>query len=118
MKTNKPETAQQMDARAEFEAWITSPPYEKPVDVNPESSAWPGQYRAYEVQLAWEAYQAGRAECEELRKDAERYRWLREAHTAHPINLTICSANDWGLKPWSGDDPDAAIDAAMAGDKP
>lgn len=67
MKTNKPEAAQQMDARAEFEAWITSPPYEKPVTINPESSGWPGQYRAYEVQLAWEAYQAGRAESELLR---------------------------------------------------
>lgn len=64
MKTNKPEAAQQMDARAEFEAWITSPPYEKPVTINAESSGWPGQYRAYEVQLAWEAYQAARAESE------------------------------------------------------
>lgn len=47
--------------RAEFEAWIASPPYEKPVTINPETSGFPGQYRAYEVQLAWEAYQAGRA---------------------------------------------------------
>lgn len=118
MTTNKPEAAHLADARAEFESWITAPPYEKSVATYPDSSGWPGQYRAYEVQLAWEAYQAGRAESELLRKDAERYRWLREAHTAHPINLTICSANDWGLKPWSGDDPDTAIDAAMQGDKP
>lgn len=67
MKTNKPEAAHLADARAEFEAWITSPPYEKPVTANPDSSGWPGQYRAYEVQLAWEAYQAGRAECALLR---------------------------------------------------
>lgn len=59
--------AQQMDARAEFEAWITAPPYENPVTINPDSSAWPGQYQSYEVQLAWEAYQAGRAESTLLR---------------------------------------------------
>lgn len=47
--------------RADFEAWITSPPYEKPLGINPEASGFPGQYRAYEVQLAFEAYQAGRA---------------------------------------------------------
>lgn len=47
--------------RAAFEAWITSPPYENPVTINPESSAWPGQYQSYEVQLAWEAYRASRA---------------------------------------------------------
>lgn len=67
MTTNKPEASHLVDARAEFEAWITSPPYEKPVTTNPESSGFPGQYRAYEVQLAWEAYQAGRAECARLR---------------------------------------------------
>ena len=47
--------------RAEFEEWITSPPLEKPVHRNPESSGFPGQYRAYEVQLAWESWQASRA---------------------------------------------------------
>lgn len=45
--------------RTEFEAWIASPPYEKPLGNNSEASGFPGQYRAYEVQLAWEAYQAG-----------------------------------------------------------
>jgi len=47
--------------RAEFEEWITSTPLEKPVHRNPESSGFPGQYRAYEVQLAWESWQASRA---------------------------------------------------------
>lgn len=44
--------------RAKFEAWITSPPLEKPVHRNPESSGFPGQYWEYEVQLAWDAWQA------------------------------------------------------------
>lgn len=47
--------------RINFESWITSPPYEKPIDILKEGGSFPGQYRAYEVQLAWEAYQAGRA---------------------------------------------------------
>ncbi len=46
------------DERAKFEAWITSPPLEKPVHRNPESSGFPGQYWEYEVQLAWDAWQA------------------------------------------------------------
>lgn len=50
--------------REEFEAWITSPPLEKPVLVNPESSGFSGEYRAYEVQLAWQAWQASRAAVE------------------------------------------------------
>lgn len=46
-------------ARLSFEAWITSPPYQKCVARNSSDemkSAWPGQYRTYEVQLAWEAW--------------------------------------------------------------
>lgn len=61
--------------REEFEAWITSAPLEKPVHRNPESNIWPGQYKSYEVQLAWEAWQASRAalmtyhRCSEHRKE-------------------------------------------------
>lgn len=29
--------------------------------------------------VEWEAYEALQAECEELRKDAERYRWLKKS---------------------------------------
>ena len=45
--------------RSAFEAWITDPPMEKDVARNStddRKSAWPGQYRSYEVQLAWEAW--------------------------------------------------------------
>lgn len=64
---NKPTATPQLDAHAEFESWISAPPYEKSVVINLDSSAWPGQYQDYEVQLAWEAYRAGRAEYEKLR---------------------------------------------------
>lgn len=45
--------------RSAFEAWITAAPIEKDVTRNSTDetkSAWPGQYRSYEVQLAWEAW--------------------------------------------------------------
>lgn len=51
------------------------------------------------------------ADFQELRKDAERYRWLRDM-----INnqyLTIAKVGSWSLESWSGDDPGYYIDAAM-----
>lgn len=57
-----------------------------------------------DVLAAAPAVQAGR--------DAARYRWLRDQIVMGP--LTIATADSWELRPWSGDDPDAAIDAAMA----
>ena len=44
-----------------FEAWISAPPFERDITrypMNSEESAWPGHYREYEVQLAWEAWEA------------------------------------------------------------
>lgn len=48
-----------------------------------------------------------------LRKNAERYRWLREQCEKPLGGLTICEVGLFDLKPWSGDDPDRYIDAAM-----
>lgn len=49
----------------------------------------------------------------ELKRDAERYRWLREQCEMTEGGLTICKVGYCDLTGWSGDDPDAAIDAAM-----
>lgn len=57
-------------------------------------------------------YEALQAECKKLRKDAERYRWLRD-QCGTMGNLTIAKATSWELEGWSGDDPDSAIDKAM-----
>lgn len=54
-----------------------------------------------------------RAENAELRKDAGRYRWLRDECQKHEGGLTICSVGYCDLSGWSGDDPDTAIDTAM-----
>jgi len=41
--------------RKAFEAWISKPPFEQSVrrySDNPQTAAWPGNYREYNVQLA------------------------------------------------------------------
>jgi hypothetical protein len=47
--------------RAAFEAWISSPPYEREVERFGENSAWPGNYRELDVDLAWCAWLAAMA---------------------------------------------------------
>lgn len=93
--------------RAAFEAWA---------EVGAElHKMLGGEYSSSTTRFAWEAWQAALAspEVQALRKDAERYRWLREQHEKPVGWLTICEAGTWDLKPWSGDDPDTTIDAAM-----
>ena len=52
-------------------------------------------------------------ELAKVREDAERYRWLRDRVASYDgLSLTVAKASGWGLEPWSGDNLDAAIDAA------
>lgn len=49
------------ESRKEFEAWISQPPFEQSVGRWPDDPikfAWPGNYKIWHVQLAWEAWQA------------------------------------------------------------
>lgn len=69
-----------------------------------------------------------RAECEKLRKDAERYRWLRLGahedsdldrweHVGYVCGVSVCT--DYGFQQTlDAEALDAAIDAAMQGSKP
>lgn len=43
--------------REAFEVWISAPPYERSIERQGENGSWPGQYRSYETQAAWEAWQ-------------------------------------------------------------
>ena len=52
------------------------------------------------------------AERAELKRDAERYRWLRD-RIENKGDMVIAKCSEWSIESWSGDDPDAAIDAAM-----
>lgn len=45
--------------RKRFEAWISKPPFEKVISRFPNDervTAWPGQYRDINVDLAWNAW--------------------------------------------------------------
>ena len=42
---------------AAFEVWISAPPFERSTERQGENGSWPGQYRSYETQSAWEAWQ-------------------------------------------------------------
>jgi hypothetical protein len=52
------------------------------------------------------------AERAELKRDAQRYRWLRD-RIENKGDMVIAKVSEWSIESWSGDDPDAAIDAAM-----
>ena len=49
-----------MTQREQFEKWAARPPREWPLEAHAYTyeSGWPGQYKAYHVQCAWEAWQA------------------------------------------------------------
>src|SRR5690554_3509145 len=64
-------------------------------------------------------YEALKAECEKLRKDAERYQWLADACVSDWLGEegpVLVHAKPWNTN-WRAE-LDAAIDAAMEGDKP
>lgn len=72
--------------RAAFEAWISGPPYEREVERFGEGSAWPGNYRELDVDLAWCAWSAAvaltRERCAAL-CDAEAQAREQAAHKTH-----------------------------------
>ena len=47
------------EQRKLFERWIMNPPYEHMCDRHSDdhTSSWTGQYKRYETQLAWDAWQ-------------------------------------------------------------
>lgn len=66
-----------------------------------------GCYKLAQIQsywMAWQARAARRDECEKLRKDAERYRWLRADNAYFPEENYIRG----------GQELDSAIDAVLA----
>ena len=45
-------------SRQAFEAFITALPFDFGIGRFDDSGAWPGSYRSYDVDLAWQAYKA------------------------------------------------------------
>ena len=74
------------DMRKQFENWASAPPREFDVErFDEDHDSWPGSYRSYKVQCAWEAWQA--AQEDGLVADLKRQ--LAEAH-----KLVVASSRD------------------------
>jgi len=81
-------------------------------DINGRMREWPdGDY------VIWEDYEALLAERDALRKDAERYRWLRDPCSGAERVIFYCRG-DYGRGLMSSVMLDAAIDAALQGEQP
>ena len=94
--------------QAAFEIWIEAKCPSG--DVDQVHSQWINSHQ-YEKLLADEEFEA-------LRKDAERYRWLRAQHWSYSTLAVVAEpqhALKLGHDLLSGDRLDAAIDAATAG---
>jgi hypothetical protein len=119
--------------RKEFERWA-SDDFTSPNAVLKDAD---GIYKLMSVQQQWRAWQAsaelGRAECEALRKDAERLNWLEQGGQWELTRLRASAKPDamryWMVEDFDGDDLTqdtdeaerqtlrGAIDAAMGKEK-
>jgi hypothetical protein len=75
--------------RKAFEAWISAPPFEQNVrryGNDPQTAAWPGNYREYNVQLAWCAWEA-RAALRQCRAARWERQGLRDPVLVHAAML-------------------------------
>lgn len=50
-----------MTTRQAFEAFITAPPFDLGIGRFDDRGAWPGSYKSYETDLAWQSWQAATA---------------------------------------------------------
>jgi len=103
MTTNKPKVVAY--TRTGALASILPHPWRLPI-----VSDWSPMYSDALIRLS--DYEELQAECEQLRKDAEKYRWLTAANSG-PIGIVIYD-EDGGIDV-AGPQADEVIDAAMAG---
>ena len=106
--TTKTDTEQ---LRAEFEAWFKETDHflsELDFCLMPD-----GRYEDDDVEVAWEAYQAGRAALQSQdREDAERYRYLSSVATQQADTLGPIFRIDVRRTPQTMFNFDAAVDHA------
>ena len=111
------ETAAPVGEREAFEHDLSKSPFEFDMDRWPDNAPvdWPGSYKQYHVQCAWDAWKARAALSAGDAVDAQRYRWLMDNCTlgikqngvGWILNTSACVAPDC-IK-----DVGAAIDTAM-----
>lgn len=87
------------DMRAAFERWITSPPYERILSRYTAAQAWPGHYKVYEVQLAWEAWQESAKRFESAAGFVRQGGTLHVYRTAESLRQQIL-LDDWSEVCW------------------
>lgn len=83
--------------RKAFEAFISAPPFEMPIERFDDRGAWPGGYTELEVDLAWQAWQAATNAARELApatapEELERLRQI--AHLIGTLGFTGAEAKE------------------------
>ena len=78
--TSVTKTAAPVCERDAFEHDLSKSPFEFDMDRWPDNAPvdWPGSYKQYHVQCAWDAWQARAALSAGDAVDAQRYRWLTD----------------------------------------
>ena len=75
-------------SRQAFEAFVTTPPFDLGIGRFDDRGAWPGSYRSYDVDLAWQAYKAATNAALERAAQvcdaAEIFAWEQWKGTGHP----------------------------------
>jgi len=114
--TSVTKTAAPVGEREAFEHDLSKSPFEFDMDRWPDNAPvdWPGSYKQYHVQCAWDAWQARAALSAGDAVDAQRYRLLRTKIYIDPKEL-ILRIRDVFLTSGATlpEMLDAAIDAAM-----
>ena len=87
-----------MSMREEFEKWAEELPYEFNLERFGENGSWPGDYRSYPVQCAWNAYQdAYLAGAKAMQEEAAQV-GMRQADNGIVVSSAIRAINPENLK--------------------
>lgn len=86
-------------SRASFEAWAIQPPREFDIAIHGDSGAWPGGYKSYPVQCAWESWQAAQTlpAVVDWRKPISNF-GAADAFTIEPHTDDVFSAYQQGIR--------------------
>ena len=84
-----------MNQREAFEKWASNPPMEFCLARHDDTAAWPGNYKDYHVECAWQAWQASR----------------KALVVELPVAFPVCDDKD-SAEVYFADDIHKALDAA------
>jgi len=98
--------------RKQFEAWISSPPYEMSIKRLSDKSAWPGQYDDINVQIVFEAWMES-AKCSNRtiqERLPQRFRYRKHGCNRWDFGVCLPREKSWSVQAGAGfgsftDDP-------------